>query len=241
MNLFFLSRCAASEYQRGVSGASACKFLVWEDAFAYYSASYEAGHVRISNATAERRIRGTDRGPGSADDPIFVPSATSTPVRPGQTENNPLVTPTRLTGNLANPVTPQHQTGSPFHPILVPSAAPTPKAVPDLGRAQALPGPPDESSPSFRRFLVIKAALEEAKETATQDMPASSQAKPSLSLVMPPSTQPRYKPGFGAKTKVVKGKARSRFVVTNDDEDDDDTITGYFATENSEAGPSRLA
>lgn len=241
-SLTFNFRSAASAYQRGVSGASACCFLVWEDALAYYADSYHAGHVHISNASAERSLRGTSRvqlQPGNEDLPIFIPSATSTPAKPVRKEKNVSKKPAPPAADPMDPATPTRPSGylgTDSNPIYISSAAPTPQPLVVGGpvRVPAVRGPnPHPSTPSGRRLLEITAALSEVQ---------ASSATPT----MPPASQPRKKPS--AATFVSKTKPR--FIVTNDSDDDDDTITGYFGVKNfqksyaagsSGAGPSRLA
>jgi len=203
---------------------------VWEDALTYYTDSYYGGHIHISNAAAERSVRGTSRmspRPGSADHPIFIPSATSTPTKLDQKGKNVLEGPVKRTPNPpgpATPIRPSGNLGTGSNPIFVSSALPTPFKAPAV---------PDPATPAGRRFLAIDTALKAGQAPA---VPSAQQVAPFASQIMPPASQPRFTRSTAA-TRVSKTKPR--FVVTNESDDDDNTITGYFGTPG--AGPSHLA
>jgi len=224
----FYDRSAAMDYQRGVSGAASCSFLVWEDALAYYAASYDGGHVHISNATTKRSVRGTTRVllPGGPQNPIFIPSATSTPTRPESKGQNPPVTPIRPTGNL----------GSNHNPIFVSSALSTPQGprifygpvkAPASHVLNQVPPSSDPSTPSGRRLIAISQALEEVNRTSA---PGPSQ--------QPTAPAPSQQPMAPAPSQISR-KNKQRFIATNEEDDDENTITGYFGTQGTAPGPSR--
>jgi len=195
-----------------------CTFLVWGDAFAYYTESFYKGHVHLTNAITNRSVRGIGpTAPGAAADPIFVPSTAATPRAFQPIGQVVPATPTRAI----------HPAGTEVNPIFVPSTTSTPQSqAPPAGvsvnRAPPL-ARPDPNTPSGRRFIAIEAGL-----AANQKVAASAKPLQPSASANPP------------KPSLSNSKGKAKFIVTNDDDPDPNSIKGYFAIGRiAQASPSR--